>query len=145
MRRWLSSRAPVRSTEVDEIAQEVYLRLLSYSDEVLAENPQDHLFRIAAGVTNEWRKRSGDSSPDDIVTERAEQPLVYDQIHMAVSHLPQQQREALLLHVSADLTYRQVAARMRLTPRTARRDIVCGYVNLRYELRSVELGVISTG
>ena len=146
MRRWLSSRGSVQSAEVDEIAREVHLRLLNYGDDVLAENPQEHLFRVATGVINEWHEPasgdvfSGDVSDDEalpannIESRRVEQLLVNHHVSVAVSHLPSQQREALLLHVEAELTYRQVAARMKLTPSAARRDIVRGYVSLQQQL-----------
>lgn len=146
MRRWLSRRVSTQSADVDEIAHEVYLRLLGYSDETLADSPQDHLFRIASGVTNEWHERVGGDTRDwPAPSEQTEQWFVDDPLHTAVGNLPQQQRDALLLHLNEDLTYRKVAARLKLTPRAARHDIVCAYVNLRYELSSVKVDVICTG
>ena len=50
---------------MDDLAQEVFLRLLRYSDEVAVENPQGYLFRIAANVANEWRDRSRVRQPHD--------------------------------------------------------------------------------
>src|SRR5688572_19260924 len=58
IRRWFSSRASVPSNEVDDLSQEVFLRLLRYSDDVAVENPQGYLFRIAANVASEWRDLS---------------------------------------------------------------------------------------
>lgn len=142
MRRWLSGRASTPSDDVDEIAREVFLRLLRYSDDVLVECPQDHLFRIAASVTNEWHERAQGNNLDDDAQfrndperRRAVQALANQEVREAVVNLPSQQREVLLLHVKEDVTYRQIAARKRLAPRVVRRDIVTAYTNLRYELR----------
>lgn len=127
MRRWLSLSASRPASDIDEVAQEVFLRLLRYNDDALADSPQDHLFRIAASVTSEWQDRQGGSAMDEV------SPL-NGKVREAVANLSQQQREALLLHVNDDLTYKQVALRMRLAPSVAQRDIVSAYVNLRYEL-----------
>jgi RNA polymerase sigma-70 factor (ECF subfamily) len=139
MRRWISNRASASPADVDEVAQEVFLRLLRYSDEALAESPQDHLFRIAASVTDEWQQRDdSNDAPGSLLLyderEIAAGSLADEHVRAVVESLPQQQREALLLHVNEDLTYRQVAIRMQLTPSAAQRDIVSAYVNLRYQL-----------
>jgi DNA-directed RNA polymerase specialized sigma24 family protein len=65
IRGWLRTRASVPPGDIDDLAQEVFLRLLRYSDEVTVENPQGYLFRIAANVANEWRERSRVRKPHD--------------------------------------------------------------------------------
>ena len=51
--------------DIDDLAQEVFLRLLRYSDDIAVDNPQGYLFRIAANVANEWRERSRVRKPHD--------------------------------------------------------------------------------
>lgn len=146
MHRWVSSRASAQSPDVDQVAQEVYLRLLRYSDDVLAECPQEYLFRIATHVTNEWHERADTS--DEAVPENDEgkgvvEPVrITEEVRAALGRLPPRQREALLLHINEELTYQQVAVRMKLTPRIVRRDIVSAYASLRHELGSAELDAI---
>lgn len=65
IRYWLSSRSSVPSAEIDDLAQEVFLRLLRYSDDIAIDNPQSYLFRIASNVANEWRERAQRRQPHD--------------------------------------------------------------------------------
>jgi RNA polymerase sigma-70 factor (ECF subfamily) len=47
----------VPAADVDDLTQEVFVRLLRYSDEILVENPQGYLFRVATNVVHGWRER----------------------------------------------------------------------------------------
>jgi len=65
IRQWLSHRSSVPTADLDDLAQEVFLRLLRYSDDVAIDNPQGYLFRIAANVANEWQERARHRRPHD--------------------------------------------------------------------------------
>jgi RNA polymerase sigma-70 factor (ECF subfamily) len=142
----------MRGVDLDDLAQEVFLRLLRYSDDAVIQSPQSYLFRIATNVVNEWRERARNSlphdnawledlqvEPDDEPESSVERGLVSEQVRMAVGRLPQRQREVLLLHVNDGLTCQQIADRLELTRRIVRRDIAHAYAQLRWELRSVDL------
>jgi RNA polymerase sigma factor (sigma-70 family) len=152
MCRWVSSRSSIQAADLDDVAQEVFLRLLRYSDDAVVEHPQSYLFRIATNVVNEWRERARNSLPHDDVwladlqiepdnepESSLEHTLVNEKVRKAVSQLPPRQREVLLLHIRDDLTYKQIAARLKLTTRVVRRDIARAYAQLRGELHSVDL------
>lgn len=147
MKRWLSSRSSIPSADLDDVAQEVFLRLLRYSNDAVVQYPQSYLFRIASNVVNEWRERARNSLPhddvwlDDLQVESEAEPetstendLVSKYVRRAVSRLPSRQREVLLLHIREDLTYKQIAVKLNLTPRVVRRDIARAYADLRGEL-----------
>ena len=112
MRRWLSSRSSIQAADLDDVAQEVFLRLLRYGDRAVVEHPQSYLFRIATNVVNEWRERARNSLPHDdtwladLQIEPCDEPecavehtLVNKQVRSAVNRLPLRQREVLLLHI----------------------------------------------
>ena len=152
IRSWFASRASVPRTEVDDLAQEVFLRLLRYGDEVAVENPQSYLFRIAANVANEWRARSHVRQPhdrswlDELQIDPADQPdnsdsrsRISKHMQAAVDQLPKRQREALLLHVNDGLTYKQIAGRMGVTYRIVLRDLTRAYAALRVRLKAEDL------
>jgi RNA polymerase sigma-70 factor (ECF subfamily) len=152
MKRWLSSRSSMQSADLDDVAQEVFLRLLRYSDDAVVEYPQSYLFRIATNVVNEWRERARNSLPHDDVwlsdlqiepeaepESSVEHDLVNIHVRRAVSRLPPRQRQVLLLHIREDLTYKQIAAKLKLTPRVVRRDIARAYAELRSDLGSPDL------
>lgn len=151
MRSWFSNRA-VPSAEVDDLAQEVFLRLLRYSDDVAVENPQGYLFRIAANVANEWRDRSSVRQPhacswlDELQIDPQDQPdnsvfqsRINKHLRGAVNKLPQRQREVLLLHVNDGLTYKQIADRLGVTYRIVLRDLTRAYGALRVQLKAEDL------
>nr|WP_298723704.1 RNA polymerase sigma factor [uncultured Steroidobacter sp.] len=152
IRSWFSSRASVPRAEADDLAQEVFLRLLRYSDDVTVENPQGYLFRIAANVASEWRDRSRVRQPhdrswlDELQIDPADQPdntvfqnRVSRHLQNAVNRLPKRQREVLLLHVNEGLTYKEIADRLNVTYRIVLRDLTRAYATLRMQLKAEDL------
>jgi len=152
IRSWLRNRASVPPGDIDDLAQEVFLRLLRYSDDVAIDNPQGYLFRIAANVANEWRERSrvrrphDDSWLEELQIESGEEPenafartRTNEYVQAAVDRLPPRQREVLLLHVNEGLTYKQIAQQRGLTYRIVLRDLTRAYSQLRMQLRLEDL------
>lgn len=152
IRSWFSNRASVPRADVDDLAQEVFLRLLRYSDDVAVENPQGYLFRIAANVANEWRERSRVRHPhdrswlDELRIDPSDQPdntlfqsRVNKHLQNAVDQLPKRQRQVLLLHVNEGLTYKQIADRLGVTYRMVLRDLTRAYASLRMQLKADDL------
>lgn len=153
IRQWLSSRSCVPAADIDDVAQEVFLRLLRYSDEIAVENPQGYLFRIAANVANEWRERARLRQPHDqswleeLQIEPSDEPentvdrsLIHAHVQAAVESLPPRQREVLLYHVNDGLTYVQIAEKLGLTYRAVLRNLTRAYSQLRMQLNSEDLG-----
>ena len=58
LRRFLASRNAVRPADFDDVAQEVFLRLLRYDAAQIVEHPQAYLFKMASNVAAEWSIRS---------------------------------------------------------------------------------------
>jgi RNA polymerase sigma-70 factor (ECF subfamily) len=140
--------ARVVPTKIDDLAQEVFLRLQRYSDNVAVENPQGYLFRIASNVANEWRDRShiGQSHNnawlDELEIESSEQiedavarRRAQQYLRSVVDQLPPRQREILLLHVNEGLTYKQIAERRGLTYDIVLRDLALAYSEIRMQLK----------
>lgn len=152
IRSWLSRRCAIPASDVDDLAQEVFLRLLRYSDDIAVENPQGYLFRIAANVANEWRERSRVKKPhddqwlDDLLIDHEHEPesmLNHEQLHArvhdVVDELKPRQRLILLMHVNDGLTYKQIAQRLGLTYRIVLRDLTAAYSTLRMQFHPEDL------
>lgn len=157
IRQWLSHRSSVPTADLDDLAQEVFLRLLRYSDDVAIDNPQGYLFRIAANVANEWQERARHRKPhddswlEDLQVEFSDEPenaiareVANQHMQDAVNKLPRRQREVLLLHVNEGLTYKQIAERQGLTYRVILRDLTRAYSQLRMQLKQDDLGDMET-
>jgi RNA polymerase sigma-70 factor (ECF subfamily) len=153
IRQWLSHRSSVPTADLDDLAQEVFLRLLRYSDDVAIDNPQGYLFRIAANVANEWQERARHRKPhddswlEDLQVEFSDEPenaiareVAHQYMQEAVNKLPRRQREVLLLHVNEGLPYKQNAERQGLTYRVILRDLTRAYSQLRMQLKQDDLG-----
>lgn len=152
IRSWLRNRASVPPGDIDDVAQEVFLRLLRYSDDIAVENPQGYLFRIAANVANEWRERArvkkphDDSWLDELPIEHEHEPesiLDHEQfhayVHAVVDRLPPRQREILILHVEHRMTYKQIAQVRGLTYRIVLRELTRAYSTLRMKFHPEDL------
>jgi RNA polymerase sigma factor (sigma-70 family) len=152
IRSWFSSRDASSKGDVDDLAQEVFHRLLRYGDDVAVDNPQGYLFRIAANVANEWRDRSRPRpandrgwidqlqiDPYDQSDSAAFQARVSKHLQGAVNTLPKRQRDVLLLHVNEGLTYKQIADRLGITYRIVLRDLTRAYGALRMQLKADDL------
>lgn len=152
IRSWFRSRASVPPGEIDDLAQEVFLRLLRYSDDIAVENPQGYLFRIAFNVANEWRERSRVRKPHDdqwlhdLLDDDEHEPehvIAHEQcdayVHAVVDQLPPRQRDYLILSVEHGLTYKQIAELRGSTSRIVQRELMRAYSTLRMQLRLEDL------
>jgi RNA polymerase sigma factor (sigma-70 family) len=147
VRHWLSRRASVPAAELDDLAQEVFLRLLRYSEKTAVENPLGYLLRIAGNVASEWRERARVSKPHDqewladLLIEPDKEPensvcqaRTDETVQAAVDQLPYRQKQVLLLRVNEGLTYKEIAERLELSPRVVLRDLSRAYSQLRMRL-----------
>jgi RNA polymerase sigma factor (sigma-70 family) len=146
----LARRLPVPA-DVSDLAQEVYLRLLRVDKLDLVHNPRAYLCRVAVNIASEWRLRSArlPTTPSEDVPEHAlvadddlEQWLDKQQnreaVKAALLALPASHRTALVLHVSKDLTYPQIAEQMSVTGRQVKRYLAKAYDQLRRALIAAE-------
>lgn len=145
LRRFLLLRRGVAAADIDDIAQEVFLRLLRYDRTELIERPQAYLYRIAANVSAEWAARSSRRRPhcaewlDGLVDPAdphadTEQADADRHLHSALATLPGRSREILRLMHQESLTYEQIAERLQITRRIVKRDVVRAYAMLRHSL-----------
>lgn len=139
----LGRQLPVKA-DVADLAQEVYLRLLRVEKLDLVENPRAYVCRVAINIAQEWRMRAarmpveaGEQSlnetlaaPDDLEHWLSQQQN-RDRVEAALMSLPLNQRNALVLHVSKDLTYPQIAVHMGVTRRQVKRYLAKAYARLR--------------
>lgn len=152
VRSWIAANSCVPRAEVDDLTQEVFLRLLRYSDDVLVKNPRGYLCCIATNVVLEWKQRCRVRMPHDdrwleeLQIEAANEPesaiarvWATRCLQAAVSQLPARQREVLLLHVDEGLTYQQIAERRHLTYRMVLRDLTRAYGKLRRQVVAEDL------
>jgi RNA polymerase sigma-70 factor (ECF subfamily) len=156
LRKFLAGRAAVRAADIDDVAQEVFLRLLRYESAALVEHPQAYLFKMASNVAAEWAIRSrhrlahephwldaliAEGSAEDGLDDLAMQ----QEIKRALATLTTRERAVLRLHFEEGLSYAQIALRLGVGLRMVRRDFEKSYGKLRREIKLNKTGVLPDG
>lgn len=142
LRRYLSRKGSGSAADIDDIAQEVFLRLLRYERAELIEHPQAYLFQVASNVSAEWATRSSRRLPhhsewlDDLVDTlspetETERESVQKRLHAALDRLPPRAREILRLHFSDGMTHPEIASKLGVTRKIVKRDTARAYAVLR--------------
>jgi RNA polymerase sigma-70 factor (ECF subfamily) len=142
LRRFLARRRVGSSADIDDIAQEVFLRLLHYDRAEFVQNPQAYLFTMAVNVSAEWATRSSRRLPHDsswladladALTPEAElqRESVDAQLEAAINKLPPRAREILRLHFAEGMTHAATAGKLGLTRKIVKRDMARAYALLR--------------
>jgi RNA polymerase sigma-70 factor (ECF subfamily) len=133
------------SADIEDLAQETYLRLLRARDLGDVRNPQAYLMRVARHVMLEWRN---DQAPRDAHVELDETMLVdesapeleleaqmsqqrLDQVLAEVSPV---MRAVLLLRLRDEMPSARIAEQLGLTDRQVKRHLARGYDRLRVAL-----------
>lgn len=136
-------RRRVRSTvDVQDLAQETYLRLLRARDLSEVRNPQAYLLQVASHVALEWvdRQPRGDSMvvlDEDMLVDGQLPELELDarlsqqRLEQTLAAVSPMMRAVLLLRLRDERSYQEIATELRLTDRQVRRYLARGYERLR--------------
>lgn len=153
VRRFVGSR--VRDpAEVEDLAQEVYLRVLRMRDLGEIRNPQAYLIGIARHVISDWRLRARQSKVhdndclDSLVDNKTpdldlEYSLSQRRFDDALSTLGAMGRAVIILRGRDGLTHDQIAGRLDISPRQARRYLARAYTELRKHLQPDDMQILS--
>jgi RNA polymerase sigma factor (sigma-70 family) len=144
LERFLAKRRIVES-DIHDICQEVYLRLLRFERTEIIQNPHAYLFRVAANVAHDFnlRKRQWTALESEQLDELLGTPdsaLMSDEAHRSrilaavLAQLPPLPRAALALLAQEDLTYEEIAARLGVSRRVVKRAVARGYALARESL-----------
>lgn len=151
LRRYLLRRV-ARRQDADDLAQEVYSRLLRVRDAELIRNPQAYVLGIAAHVVYEYRQRQGQSHvlfDSEVADSAADQPAgrspgpaeslaIRDQLDKALRQLPPTHQLVLLLVKRDGLSHREAAEASGLSVHTIEKYLVEARARLRVILSGPE-------
>lgn len=144
LRRYLTRRvaAPV---DAQDLAQEVYLRLLRAEQLDLVVEPQAYLYKVASNVAAEWRVRASQRMPhsardlDALVEATGPETLMADaheraRLDAALRGMTAPVRAVLYLKLAHGMTHDEIARQLGITGRMVRRLLTAGYAELRRQL-----------
>lgn len=130
------------SVDVQDLAQETYLRLLRARDLNEVRNPLAYLLQVASHVALEWcdRQPHNDSMvvlDEDMLVDRQLPELELDarlsqqRLEEALASISPMMRAVVLLRLRDERSYQEIATELRITDRQVRRYLARGYERLR--------------
>jgi RNA polymerase sigma factor (sigma-70 family) len=156
LRKFLIGKGAIPASDLDDVAQEVFLRLMRYERVELIEHPQAYLYKMATNVAAEWAIRgryvrpheskwlsglSADEQPEDGVS----QVELQDEVERALLTLPPRQREVLKLQFFEGMSRMQIAEKIGTTERSVKRTLIKSYEMLRVQLSAELLNGVTDG
>jgi RNA polymerase sigma-70 factor (ECF subfamily) len=144
LERFLKRRVPT-PVDAQDLAQEVYLRLLRAEQLDLVIEPQAYLYKVAGNVAAEWRIRASQSKPhsseelDALVEATSPETLVNDlfekaRLDAALRLMTTPVRAVLYLKLTNSMSHEEIARQLGITTRMVRRLLTTGYAELRRRL-----------
>jgi RNA polymerase sigma factor (sigma-70 family) len=157
LRKFLIGKGTVPASDLDDIAQEVFLRLMRYGRTELIEHPQAYLYKMASNVAAEYAIRgryqrsrepewlAGLSGEDPVepVEDQAQEIELQDEIERALLTLTPQQRQVLRLQFYSGLNRAEIASQTGLTERSVKRALMKSYEKLRHQLNPESFASVS--
>jgi RNA polymerase sigma factor (sigma-70 family) len=130
------------SVDVQDLAQETYLRLLRAQDLSEVRNPLAYLLQVAKHVAMEWcdgqpRSDSLVAVDDDLLVDSQLPELEVDavlsqqRLEESLLSVSPMMRAVLLLKLRDERSYQDIAAELRISERQVRRYLARGYERLR--------------
>ncbi|HYG25962.1 MAG TPA: sigma-70 family RNA polymerase sigma factor [Caulobacteraceae bacterium] len=159
LRVWLNEHGPAlrayfgkraAPADVDDLVQDVFLRLQMRASSAPVENVQGYLFRVAANVLIDRRRAEAsrgwdrygplDEAPDLKEERSPERTLIakqdYSQLVAAIGRLPPRMRAAFMFHRFEQMTYPAIARRMGNSPDAVKQLIRKAFERLAEERRT---------
>ncbi len=129
------------AVDIEDLAQETYLRLLRAPDLPEVRNPEGYLLGIARHVVAEWRDHQPREDPltlpdeeepcRDVCECELDSDISQLQLEEILSSFSAVTRAVLLLRFRDEFTHKEIADRLSLTERQVRRHLARGYERLR--------------
>jgi RNA polymerase sigma-19 factor, ECF subfamily len=144
--RFLGRRVRAR-VDIEDLAQETYLRLLRARDLDDVRNPQAYLLRVASHVLLEWRDdqpraESFVSMDDNLLVDDSppeselEASLSQERLNHALATASPMMRAVLLLRLRDERSCKDIAQELDITLRQVRRYLARGYERFRAALEN---------
>lgn len=142
-------RRAARQSDVADLVQEVYLRLLRHPDPAAIENPEAYLFTVARNLAWEHAVASrgrgqeipadeAESEPGLTLIPRFEDDLDENtrnaRLRDLIAELPPKCRDAVVLHYHDGLSYAEAGDRLGVSPNTIKKYIVRSLAHFRLRL-----------
>jgi RNA polymerase sigma-70 factor (ECF subfamily) len=143
LRRYFAKRAP--PCDVDDLVQEVLVRMHSRRSEESIAHMQGYVFTVAANVLKETRRKAvpvedlDEDSPeicDDMTPERVVGARIdIECVMRALESLPERTREVFVANRFEEMTYGTIASLYGISVSSVEKHIIAALRSLRTEIR----------
>ena len=152
LKRFLRGRL-LDASEVEDVAQEVFLRVLRLDNVNFIRDSEAYLFRIAANVAYEFRADQlrarqqeiefseewiAPLADQDSVEDQAHRAALLDQAMQAMESMPPRARAAVALHWRDGMTVREVAQQLQVSTHAVKKYLATALLYCRDHLREHE-------
>jgi len=143
-------KAVSKKNDLQDLSQEIYLRVLRVKNPDLILSPRSYLYKIAIHVIDEWRNSSREQythisdkptimdQPPELLSKytpnQPTEPALAIELGNALNSLPQIYAQTILMKWHYGMNYQEIAAELNVTERQVKRYIVKGYAALRIKL-----------
>lgn len=135
------------SVDIEDLAQETYLRLLRARDLQEIRNPQAYLLKVASHVIAEWRDNqpaadSRTALDEDLLVDdctpdfELDAHISQDRLNETLCAVSPVMRAVLLLRLRDERPCKEIAQELGMTDRQVKRYLARGYERLRRTLVS---------
>ena len=135
------------SVDVQDLAQETYLRLLRARNLGEVRNPLAYLLQVASHVAMEWSARQPRSVSIAVLDEdmlvdgqlpelELDARLTQQRLEETLASVSPMMRAVLLLRLRDERSHQEIAAQLQITDRQVRRYLARGYERLRLAMES---------
>jgi len=139
LHRFIGRRVNAR-VDIEDLAQETYLRLLRARDLGEVRDPRAYLLTVASNVVSEWRHHQPPANLFEPVEEQSapvpevDAVISQDELDQIVADFPSLTRAVVLLRFRDNLPCKDIARTLLLTDRQVRRHLTRAYEQLRKTL-----------
>jgi RNA polymerase sigma factor (sigma-70 family) len=136
LRRYFSKRVP--AAEVDDLVQDVFLRMQVHGQEQSIDHLDRYLFTVAASVLSDTRRRcvvrhgdehesleeghhpTEDRTPERVILDRE----ALDMVVRAIAELPERTRDVFVLHRFEEMSCRAIGAQLGISESAVEKHVM---------------------
>jgi RNA polymerase sigma-70 factor (ECF subfamily) len=140
LHRFIGRRVRTR-VDIEDLAQETYLRLLRARDLDDVRNPKAYLLTVAANVVSEWRQHQPSPALFEPVEESSgvqvldvDAAISHGELDRVLADLSPMTRAVVLLRFRDNVQCRDIARELQLSDRQVRRHLTRAFEQLRRTL-----------
>jgi RNA polymerase sigma-19 factor, ECF subfamily len=137
-----------RPEDVDDVAQEIYLRLIRIDDAEYMRTPLAYLYRVAANALSDWNEvaaqhhdhvladseqveRWAESADGALPSDPSESEDLARQVNLALAGLPPLRAAILVMFEVQGMSYQEIASELRISVHTVEKYLTQARARIR--------------